>query len=111
MTTPVLYMVRASITADREREWNEWYDTIHLPAMRKFPGVLSARRYRAIMGEDTRQYVTCVEFESEAAFRAYMASDYLQDLIRDYDARYGDASPRTRSAYRQVLPAQEEARA
>jgi len=104
MATPVLYMVRATIPADREEEWNEWYDAVHLPAMRKFPGVLSARRYKAIMGEERWQYLTCVEFESEAAFRAYVESDYLKDLIRDYDAHYGRVSPRTRSAYRRVSP-------
>jgi antibiotic biosynthesis monooxygenase (ABM) superfamily enzyme len=103
MPTPVLYLVRATITAEREREWNDWYDGIHLPAMRKFPGVLSARRYEAIMG-DTWQYLTAVEFESEAAFEAYMASDYLRDLIRDYDVHFGAVSPRTRSAYRQITP-------
>lgn len=105
MTAPVLYMVRATIAKEREREWNEWYDRVHLPAMGRFPGVASARRYRTIMGEDEWQYVTCLEFESEQAFHAYMASDHLKELVRDYDARFGGASARVRSAYRQVLPA------
>lgn len=105
MAAPVLYEVRATIDAEREQAWNDWYDRVHLPAMRAFPGVVSARRYRTIMGDDGWQYVTCLEFESEAALHAYLASDDLKDLIRDYDRRFGGGSERRRSAYRLVAEA------
>ncbi|MBI3964965.1 MAG: hypothetical protein HY329_04950 [Chloroflexi bacterium] len=36
---------------DREEEFNAWYDTEHLPALKSIPGFLSARRFRALEGE------------------------------------------------------------
>lgn len=102
MPAPVLYIVKATITLDREEEFNDWYNKVHIPDVLKFPGILSARRYKAIMGEDRWQYLACYEFESEDALQAYLASDLLKALIRDYDERYGGVSERSRSAYRLV---------
>ncbi len=44
-----------------EDEFNEWYDTEHIPRLSALPGVLMARRFKAagaaIAGSADRQYV------------------------------------------------------
>ena len=48
----VLFVVRASITPEREEAFNRWYNEEHCPQLLQFRGAVSARRYKAIMGED-----------------------------------------------------------
>jgi hypothetical protein len=40
-----LLIVTAEVDAAVEAEWNRWYDTVHLPAALKCPGVRRGRRY------------------------------------------------------------------
>ena len=44
------------------------------------------------------------EFESEDALRAFAASDTLEAMTRDYEARFAGAGERARFAYRQIFP-------
>src|SRR5207248_7487065 len=39
-----------SIAPEHEHEFNEWYNTEHIPALAAVPGTLCARRYRGSMG-------------------------------------------------------------
>jgi hypothetical protein len=39
-----------NVEAAAEAEFNEWYDTEHIPALAAVPGVLCARRFRATVG-------------------------------------------------------------
>jgi hypothetical protein len=48
--------------------------------------------------------MVCYEFDSEASLRAFVASDTLRAMTRDYDARFGGAGERARFAYRQIHP-------
>jgi hypothetical protein len=34
------------VSPDRDDEFNDWYDTVHVPAVCEVPGVVSARRFR-----------------------------------------------------------------
>jgi antibiotic biosynthesis monooxygenase (ABM) superfamily enzyme len=99
-----LFVVRATITKDREAEFNRWYNEEHAPQVLQFNGAVSARRYRKILGDDRFQYMAVYEFASEEAFRRFEASDHLKTLIKEYDASFGTASDRARSAYVQVWP-------
>jgi hypothetical protein len=47
---PYVLTVRLGIDAEHEEEFNDWYNTDHLPALAGVPGVLRARRYRATAG-------------------------------------------------------------
>jgi hypothetical protein len=49
----------ASMNVDpaAEAEFNEWYNSEHLPQLGAVPGVLAARRYRAEGRESERQYL------------------------------------------------------
>jgi hypothetical protein len=49
-----LLVASMNIDPAAEHEFNEWYDTEHLPALAAVPGVLCARRYR---GTGERKYL------------------------------------------------------
>lgn len=100
----VLFVVKATITKDREQAFNRWYNEEHIPQFLRFKGAVSARRYRALMGEDTYQYMAVYELQDEATFRRLMESQHFKDLKAEYDAAFGPVSERARFAYTQVWP-------
>ena len=100
----VLFVVKATITADQEEAFNQWYNTEHCPQLLRYRGAVSARRYKAILGEDKYQYMALYEFESEATFEEFQRSDHLAELISQYNRNFGEASERVRSAFVQIGP-------
>jgi antibiotic biosynthesis monooxygenase (ABM) superfamily enzyme len=100
----VIFMVRANVTKDREASFNKWYNEEHVPQLLRFNGAVSARRYRKILGNDKYEYMAVYEFANEAVFERFQQSDYLKDLIKEYDASFGKVSERERSAYVQIWP-------
>lgn len=48
---PFVLTVRMDIPQQHESEFNEWYNSDHLPALVGVPGVYCARRYVAVEGE------------------------------------------------------------
>jgi antibiotic biosynthesis monooxygenase (ABM) superfamily enzyme len=99
-----IFVVRATISKDREAAFNKWYDEEHVPQVLQFNGAVSARRYRKILGEDKFHYMAVYEFANEATFERFQDSDHLKRLIDDYNASFGEASDRERSAYVQIWP-------
>jgi hypothetical protein len=100
----VLFVVKATITKDREEAFNRWYNEEHVPQFLQYPGAVSARRYRALMGEDRYQYMAVYELKDEPTFRRLMDSEHMKSLRAEYDKHFGDASDRARFAYEQVFP-------
>ena len=39
------WIVLTNCPPGREREFNDWYDNVHIPDLLRIPGVISARRY------------------------------------------------------------------
>ena len=101
----VLFVVRANISKDRETAFNKWYNEEHAPQLLRYNGAVSAWRYKKILGEDKYEYMAVYEFASEAIFERFQQSDYLKELIKDYNANFGEVSQRERSAYVQIWPA------
>ena len=99
----VLFTVKATIAKDQEAAFNQWYNEEHCPELLQFKGAVSARRYRAIMGEDKFQYIAVYEIQDEATFRRLMDSDHMKRLRAEYDAHFPE-SERARAAYVQVWP-------
>ena len=97
-------MAEATITPAQEEAFNRWYNEEHCPQLLQYQGALSARRYKAILGEDKYQYLAVYEFEDEATLRRFLDSEHLAQLKRDYDASFGAVSERARAAYVQVWP-------
>ncbi len=110
MARPALFVVKATIAPELERAFNEWYDTVRAREAAGVPGLVAMRRYSPLpldgahAGSEPWQYMVCYEFESEEALRAFLASDTLRAMTRDYDGRFGGAGERDRFAYRQIYP-------
>lgn len=99
-----LFVVRATITKDKEEAFNRWYNHEHAPQVLRFNGAVSARRYKKIVGEDRYEYMAVYEFASEEVYRRFMASDHLKELRAEYDKYFGSASERVGNGYVQVWP-------
>ena len=57
-----LLMVWADVPAEKEDEFNRWYDEEHLPERMAIPGFLGGARYRAVKGGP--KHLACYELES-----------------------------------------------
>jgi antibiotic biosynthesis monooxygenase (ABM) superfamily enzyme len=105
---PALFVVKATIGPEQEAAFNEWYDTVRSREAARVPGCVAMRRYAALpletlqAGSEPWQYMVCYEFDSEESLRAFVESDTLRAMTRDYNARFG--GDRARLAYRQIYP-------
>ena len=59
-----MMMVFADIPADKEDDFNRWYNEEHLAALLSVPGVLNAARYEAV--KSGPKHLACYELESPA---------------------------------------------
>jgi hypothetical protein len=100
----VLFVVKATIDKNQEDEFNRWYNEEHCPQVLRFNGAVSARRYKALVGEDKYQYMAVYEFKDEATWQRFTASEHLKELVAEYDKHFGTVSERQRFAYTQVWP-------
>ena len=99
-----LFVVRATITKDREAAFNKWYNEEHLPQVLCYNGAVSGRRYRKVAGEDKYEYMAVYEFASEAVLQEFLKSDALKDLRAAYDKHFGAVSERIGQGWVQVFP-------
>lgn len=100
-----LFVVRATITKDKEAAFNQWYNEEHVPQVLQYDGAISGKRYRKIVGEDQYEYMAIYEFASEAVLRAFLQSDALKALRSEYDRHFGAVSERIGQGWVQVFPA------
>jgi len=100
----VLFVVKAKITKNQEEVFNRWYNEEHTPLFLQVRGAVSARRYKAILGEDKYQYMAVYELRDEATFWRLMESDQFKALKENYDSNFGAVSERARFAYTQIWP-------
>jgi heme-degrading monooxygenase HmoA len=110
MPRHALFVVKATIATELEAAFNQWYDTVRSKEAAQVPGCLAMRRYASIPLEGTHagsepwQYMVCYEFDSEESLRAFVNSDTLRAMTKDYNARFGGGGERARLAYRQIYP-------
>src|SRR4029453_5317780 len=107
---PAIFVVRATFAPEREAAFNAWYDGVRSAEAARVPGCTGMRRYAALplesahAGAEPWQDMVCYEFDSEEALQAFVQSDTLRAMTKDYDARFGGAGTRARFAYRQIYP-------
>ncbi len=103
MSVAVL-MVKMKIPKEIEAKFNAFYEQVHIPDVLAFPGAVSFRRYRAVMGDDGFQLLSVVEFKDEAALRRFFESDYRKQIAEKLDAEFGGLIERQRLTYEQTWP-------
>ncbi len=69
----ILHIVRLNIDPAHEKEFNEWYDTKHLPDILACPGWISGHRFKSI--NDGPKYVAIYEVAGDWA---YETQEYRQ---------------------------------
>jgi hypothetical protein len=52
---PGMLLIAMNVRPEADEEFNAWYDEEHVPRLKAVPGVLSARRFRTVVG--SRQYI------------------------------------------------------
>ena len=57
-----IFLVYVDIDAEHDKEFNDWYNTEHLPELLAVPGILSAARYVAVKGGP--KYLAAYELEN-----------------------------------------------
>jgi hypothetical protein len=60
--------VRLNTPADQEKNYNDWYNEDHIPALVGVPGVYGARRYTAVEGDP--KYLALYEMRDGAATKS-----------------------------------------
>jgi hypothetical protein len=63
-----LMLIGMNVAPEHENEFNEWYNSEHIPALGAVPGVLCARRYRGAGG--TQRYVALYHLEAPEILRS-----------------------------------------
>ena len=57
-----LYVVRLDANPENDKQFNEWYNNEHIPALLKVPGVISANRFTSLEG--TPKYIATYELDN-----------------------------------------------
>jgi len=100
-----LLMVWADVPADREGEFNRWYNAEHLAERLSIPGFLSGARYEAVKGGP--KHLACYELESVAVLESE-AYRRVQANPTEWTRRCGPAAIATayvRNVYAMIHPA------
>jgi len=63
-----LFVVWTDVAPEAEAEFNQWYDTEHLPQLLSVPGFLAGRRYQAVEGAP--RYITIYDLVDADVYRS-----------------------------------------
>jgi hypothetical protein len=75
-------LVSMDVEPTREDEFNDWYDTEHIPHLSRVPGVIMARRFRALRGSPRYVALYHVEDTDIYATRAWTAANETPWMLR-----------------------------
>ena len=75
-------LVSMNVDPGREDEFNDWYNTEHIPHFNRLAGVIAARRFRAIEGDP--RYVALYHVENTAIYATpgWMAANQTPWILR-----------------------------
>ena len=99
-----LLMVLVDMPADKEDEFNRWYNEEHLAQILGFPGFLNAARYVAVSGSP--KYLTSYELENAAALgsQEWMYHAGHQSEWSNKINLMGTATTMVANLYTQIFP-------
>ena len=69
MSERIIMEVRVNIAPEKEQEFNQWYNKIHVPEILAVPGFISGRRFQRVSGDEIK-YMALYELESLDALRS-----------------------------------------
>jgi hypothetical protein len=75
-------LVSMNVDPEHEEEFNDWYNTEHIPHFNRLAGVIAARRFRAISGEPRYVALYHVETTDIYATPGWMAANETPWILR-----------------------------
>jgi hypothetical protein len=101
---PALLLNAMSVADEHEREFNDWYDTEHIPALAAVPGTLCARRYRGTGAAAQRSlalyWLASADVPTSAAWKAAANTPWTERMrphfrnhLRVVSKRYRRGAP------------------
>ena len=99
-----LLMVMADIPADKDEEFNRWYNEEHLADVTSVPGVLNGARYKAVKGGP--QYLAIYELETYEVLKTPEFTK-IREQPTEWSKRVSPSLIGTnfaRYTYRQIFP-------
>src|SRR5262249_41660811 len=94
--------VYVDIDAEHDKEFNDWYNTEHLPELLAVPGILSAARYKA--GKGGPKYLAFYELENVGGVRTSAFHGRARPPGGQRVSPSGDGSNPTRIVGKQIFP-------
>ena len=90
----IMTIVATECSAEKEAEFNKWYNEVHIPLLFKFKGNKKVTRYKlvGVMGEnkDQAKYLACYEYESQEALDAFVKSPELAAAMEEMEETWTD---------------------
>jgi len=65
----ILMEIRVNIAPEKEQEFNQWYNNVHVPEIVAVPGFISGRRFQRVSGDEIK-YMALYELESLDALKS-----------------------------------------
>ncbi|HLY82785.1 MAG TPA: hypothetical protein VKQ71_07360 [Acidimicrobiales bacterium] len=65
MAKGVLIVHSNPVDPSRDDEFNQWYDNVHVPDVKKVPGIVGARRFKTLGPGATHRYVAIYEIDAD----------------------------------------------
>jgi hypothetical protein len=75
-------LVSMDVDPGREEEFNDWYNTEHIPRLSAIPGVIAARRFRVLRGAPAYVALYHVENTDIYATRTWVAANETPWMLR-----------------------------
>lgn len=99
-----LFMVWVDMPADKEEDFNRWYNEEHIQELLAIPGVLNAARYVAVSGSP--KYLACYELETPEIrdtpeYRVHL--DHPTDWSQRVNLQ-ANATRMVSNSYQQIFP-------
>jgi antibiotic biosynthesis monooxygenase (ABM) superfamily enzyme len=94
-----LYVVRMDADPETEKQFNEWYNKEHIPALLKVPGVISANRFTSLEG--TPKYIAIYELDDPHVRASEAWKKAVEMTPRPKDVTIQNA---TRNLYERIYP-------
>ena len=93
----------------KEKEFNDWYNEVHVPDVLQVPGIVKMTRYENVVpGEGDAKYLALLEVEADEGLDVALALREHSDKARA-EGRMSDLLEiATGAVYRQLFSAEEE---
>ncbi len=86
MSERPLLIVQMDMAAEKEDEFNEWYNNKHIPEILAVKGFVSGKRYKTLKGSP--KYLAVYEFENAEVIKDAMKDEEFAKAGKDFQDNY-----------------------